>query len=72
MQALIWGGSALTLVGVVLLGWCMRLATQARHVAAQDDAASRAILQRVIVWNMAAMAIAGLGLTAVILGLVLR
>jgi hypothetical protein len=72
MQALIWGGSALTLVGVVLLGWCMRLATQARQIAAQDDAASRAILQRVIAWNMAAMAIAGLGLTAVILGLVLR
>jgi hypothetical protein len=70
MQALIWGGAALTLSGVALLGWCVRLAAQARRIA--DEQAARAALARVIAWNMAALGLAGIGLMAVILGLVLR
>ena len=72
MQALIWAGSATTLCGIVLLGWCIRRAAQARRLADQDEAASRAALNRVIVWNMAALGLAGLGLMAVIVGLFLR
>ena len=72
MQALIWAGSATTLCGIVLLGWCIRLAAQARRLADQDEAASRAALNRVIVWNMAALGLAALGLMAVIVGLFLR
>lgn len=70
IQAVIWGGAALTLVGVALLGWCVRLATQARKMADQDQA--RAALNRVIAWNTAAVGIAGLGLMAVVIGLALR
>lgn len=71
MQALIWAGSATTLGGVILLGWCIRLAAQAKRLAEQDEAASRAALNRVIMWNMAALGLAGLGLMAVIVGLAL-
>ena len=70
MQALIWGGAALTLIGVVLLGWCVRLAAQARGMA--DQNAARTALNRVIAWNMAALGVAGIGLMAVIVGVVLR
>ncbi len=70
MQALIWGGAALTLVGVALLGWCARMAGQARRIA--DEAAARAALNRVIAWNMAALGVAGIGLMAVVVGLILR
>ena len=72
MQALIWAGSATTLCGVILLGWCIRLAAQAKRLAEQDEVASRAALNRVIMWNMAALGLAGLGLMAVIFALILR
>lgn len=70
MQSLIWGGAALTLIGVALLGWCVRLAALARRITDQD--AARAALARVIAWNMAALGLAGIGLMAVIFGLILR
>ena len=72
MQALIWAGAATTLLGIAMLGWCVRLAAQARRLADKDEAASRAALNRVIAWNMAALGLAGLGLMAVIIGLALR
>ena len=72
MQTLIWAGAGTTLLGIVMLGWCVRLAAQARRLAEKDEAASRAALNRVIAWNMAALGLAGLGLMVVIIGLVLR
>lgn len=70
MQALIWIGSALTLVGVALLVYCIIFVVRARS-AGLDDAALRQRLQRAVVLNMSALALSGLGLAVVITGLAL-
>jgi len=70
MQALIWAGAALTLIGVGGLGYCVLLAMRARR-SGQEDAAMRATLQRVVVLNMAALGVSALGLMLVVLGIFL-
>lgn len=72
MQILIWGGAVVTLAGVVLLGWCIRLAAAVRQNAPADPAQARAALTRVLYWNMAALGVASLGLMAVVVGIILR
>jgi hypothetical protein len=70
MEALIWMGAALTLVGIALLGWCIVLAVRARR-AGLDDAALRARLQKVVAVNLGALALSGLGLMLVVVGVFL-
>jgi hypothetical protein len=70
MQALIYGGVALTLVGLAGLVYCIQRTLKARR-AGLDDAALRAELQRVVVVNMAAMGVSALGLVAVVAGILL-
>ena len=69
-QALIWGGTALTLAGLLALGWCILAAIRLRR-AGQDDEAIRARMRRVVAVNMAALALSTLGLMCVILGIML-
>ena len=69
MQEMVWGGTAVTLIGVILLIWCVRLASQVRHGAVADPEAARAALTRVLYWNMAALGIATLGLMVVVVGI---
>lgn len=69
MQEMVWGGTAVTLIGVTLLIWCVRLASQVRHGAVADPEAARAALTRVLYWNMAALGIATLGLMVVVVGI---
>ena len=71
MQVVIWGGAAVTLAGVLMLGWCIRLAAQVRQTAAGDPEKARAALTRVLYWNMAALGLASLGLMAVVAGIIL-
>ena len=70
MEYLIWGGAAVTLASVAMLGWCGVLALRVRR-AGLEEAAMRAGLQRVLIWNMAALALAGIGLMAVVVGVIL-
>jgi heme exporter protein D len=70
MQAMIWAGAAMTLVGVAGLGYCVLRTVRARR-AGLDDAAMRAELQRVIAINMAALGFSALGLAAVVAGILL-
>ena len=70
MQAMIWGGAALTLCGVAGLGYCVVRAVRARR-AGLEDAVMRAELQRVVAINMAALAVSALGLAAVVSGILL-
>ena len=69
-QALIWGGTALTLAGLVALVWCIVTAIRLRG-AGQDDDVVRARMRRVVAVNMAALALSTLGLMCVILGIML-
>jgi len=70
MQAMIWIGAALTLLGVAGLGYCILRASRARR-SGLDDAAMRAELQRVVAINMAALGLSALGLAAVVSGILL-
>ncbi len=70
MQAVIWSGAALTLIGVAGLGYCVVKALRARR-AGLDDAAMRAALQGIVTLNMAALGVSALGLMLVVLGIAL-
>jgi uncharacterized membrane protein (DUF4010 family) len=70
MHYLIWGGAAVTLVSVIMLGWCVVMALRIRK-AGLDETATKAALQRVLIWNMGALAVAGIGLMAVVTGVIL-
>ncbi len=77
MQALIWGGAILTLLGVAGLAWCVRRALMARRAGLPDDAmraglpddAMRAELQRIVAINLAALGLSILGLMLVVVGI---
>ena len=66
-DGLIWGGAALTVIGLVALAWCIVTAARAKARAA-DDAAMRATMRKVVAVNMAALAASVLGLMFVVLG----
>lgn len=70
MQALIWIGAGVSLVGIAGLGYCIVRAMKARR-AGLPDAAMRAELQRVVVINMAALGVSALGLMLVVTGILL-
>ena len=70
MEALIWIGAALTLIGVLGLGWCVLIAIRARREGLDEDA-MRARLQRVVAINLAALGISAIGLMTVVLGVFL-
>lgn len=69
MAALIWVGAVVALLGVAGLAWCVRLSMQAKRA---DPDAARALMQRVVTLNLAAMGVAIAGLICVVAGLVLR
>lgn len=70
MQALIWAGAALTVLGLAGLGYCILRATKAKR-SGLDDAAMRAELQKVVAINLAAVGLSALGLAAVVTGILL-
>jgi len=70
MQALIWAGVAMTLIGLAGLAYCVLRAMRARR-AGLEDAAMRAELQRVVAINMGAMGVSALGLALVVMGILL-
>lgn len=70
MAVLVAPGVALTLAGLVGLILCIVATMRARR-AGLDDAALRARLQRIVVWNLAALFASALGLMLVVLGVFL-
>lgn len=70
MEYLIWIGAALTLVGVAGLLWCVMLALRAKRSGGSDEEI-RAQLQKVVALNLGALLVSGLGLAAVIVGVIL-
>ncbi|MCF8484758.1 MAG: hypothetical protein K9G71_06065 [Rhodobacteraceae bacterium] len=70
MEILIWLGAALTVVGLLGLVWCIILAMRARKSGLPDDQIKLA-LQRVVAWNLGALAISAIGLMAVVTGVIL-
>jgi hypothetical protein len=70
MEILIWVGAAVSLVGVAGLAWCIVLALRARNSGLPDDAMRQA-LQKVVIYNMAALGISAIGLMLVVFGIFL-
>ena len=70
MTMLIWIGAALALLGVAGLIYCVLLAMRAKREGLTGPA-MQARLQRVVAWNMAALAVSGLGLMLVVVGVIL-
>ena len=70
MTNLIWIGAALALIGVAGLIWCVLLAMRAKREGLTGPA-MQARLQRVVAWNMGALAVSGLGLMLVVVGVIL-
>ena len=70
MQVMIWAGAALTVIGLIGLGYCILRASRAKRAGLDDDA-MRAELQRVVAINLAAVGVSALGLAAVVTGILL-
>lgn len=70
MTAVIWTGAALALLGVAGLVYCVLLAMRAKREGLTGPA-MQARLQKVVAWNMGALAVSGLGLMLVVVGVIL-
>jgi hypothetical protein len=70
MQILVWIGTTLSLIGIAGLLWCVWLVLGIKKRNLPDDVA-RAAMQRVVVWNLGALAISFLGLILVVVGVIL-
>jgi hypothetical protein len=70
MDYMIWAGAVLAAIGIVALIWCILQAVAAKRAGLQGEAMTAA-LRRVVVINMAALAVSGLGLMLVVVGVIL-
>lgn len=70
MEWLIWIGTALAVMGLLALGYCIVAAISAKR-AGLSDADLRVRLQRIVAINMGALLISVLGLMSVVIGVFL-
>lgn len=69
-DGLIWGGAAISLLGLFGLMWCVVVVWRARRAKLSDDE-MRAVLQRVLPRNLGALFLSVIGLMLVIVGIFL-
>jgi len=70
-DALIWAGTAFSLLGLLGLGYCIIRVSRAKR-AQLDDEAMRKELKKVVPLNLGALFISVIGLMMVIFGIFLR
>lgn len=70
MDGLIWSGAAVSLAGLAGLVWCILRVIRARRSGLPDDE-MRAVLQKTVALNMAALFVSVIGLMMVIVGIFL-
>ena len=68
--SLIWGGTALSLLGFAGLVWCITIVWRARR-AQLEDAQMRDLMSRVLPLNLGALFVSVIGLMLVIIGIFL-
>ena len=68
MEVLIWVGTALSVLGLAGLVWCIAAVSRARRARLSDEDL-RAAVQRVLPYNFAALGMSVIGLMMVILGI---
>lgn len=69
MAWLIWGGAAVTLVGLAGLVWCILKVAAAKR-AGLSDADLRKRIQGVVALNLGALFLSAIGLMMVVVGIV--
>ncbi|WP_147110991.1 hypothetical protein [Tateyamaria sp. syn59] len=69
-DGIIWGGAALSVLGLIGLVWCILKVWLARG-AGLEDAEMRAVMARVLPLNLGALFVSVLGLMLVIVGIFL-
>ena len=67
---LIWGGAAVSVVGLLGLIWCILRVMRARR-SKLDDAAMREVLRAVMPLNLGALFLSVIGLMMVVVGILL-
>lgn len=70
MDFLVWIGAAVTVLGLIGLGYCMMGAKKAQANAQSDEDLTRA-LQRLVAFNMASLFVSAIGLAMVVVGILL-
>lgn len=70
MEALIWGGAALSVAGLAGLVWCVVTVWRARR-SGQSDEELRQTMRRVVPVNTGALLLSVLGLMVVVAGIML-
>ena len=70
MDILIWIGAAVSLVGLLGIIGCLVAVLRARRQKL-EDAAMRALLQKVLPWNLGALLVSAFGLMMVVTGVIL-
>ena len=70
MEMLIWLGAAVSLLGLAGLVWCILRVWKARR-AGLEDAALKAVLQKVVPVNLGALFLSVTGLMMVVVGILL-
>lgn len=70
MIALIWGGTALTILGLAGLIGCIVVAARAKS-SGLEGVAMEARLRRLVALNLGALAISAIGLMCVVIGVLL-
>ncbi|WP_299555075.1 hypothetical protein [uncultured Tateyamaria sp.] len=70
LDGLIWGGAALSVLGLIGLVWCIIKVWRAR-AAGLDDTKMRAVMARVLPLNLGALFVSVIGLMLVIVGIFL-
>lgn len=67
-ELIVWSGAALSVAGLIGLIWCILRVNAARR-AGLSDTELRAVVQKVLPWNLGALLLSVLGLMLVILGI---
>lgn len=70
-EIVIWGGTALSVLGLLGLAWCIITVIRAKRRNLPDDE-MRAVLQRVLPLNLGALLLSVLGLMLVATGVFMR
>jgi RNase P/RNase MRP subunit POP5 len=67
---IIWSGAALSVLGLIGLGWCILRVTRAKRAKLDDDA-MRELLRTALLLNLGALFLSMIGLMMVIVGIFL-
>lgn len=70
MDYLVYIGGAFALIGLIGLGYCIKMAVAIKREGGKGEDTARR-LRTLVAWNLAAMGISSIGLAMIVIGLIL-